>query len=409
MRRYILRLTLNEVFIMVPNWLRQIFVVLTVCSGLFAPSVSSGAVKYRVLHAFGNSGDGAGILAGLALDDNGNPYGTTTGGGAYGEGTVFKLTKGPSAEWGETILHSFCRPGDCSDGPARTGVTLGSAGNLYGSTNIASFEMSPGSNGWSFTVIYDSSSGGLILDNAGNLYGNGGPGEYGYGDVFELSPGSGGWTEQYLYSFHDGSDGDEPFYAPVWGAAGNLYGVTIGRGCGSVFQLHNTSSGWQENVLHNFSAGHGDGCGVRGPVTYNPANGKLYGTTEQGGGKSDFGTVFELSPQKDGSWKETIIHQFSVLYDGAGPGGTLAIDPAGNLYGIAGGGKGPCGGGGCGLVYKLTRASLGKWKYTVLHRWAGPDGALAQAGPTLDSKGNLYGTTIVGGKYGAGVVYEILP
>jgi len=67
---------------MVHNRLWPVFLILTVLSGLLAPRRSSGAVKYRVLHAFGNSGDGAGILAGLALDDNGNPYGTTTGGGA---------------------------------------------------------------------------------------------------------------------------------------------------------------------------------------------------------------------------------------------------------------------------------------------------------------------------------------
>jgi uncharacterized repeat protein (TIGR03803 family) len=79
------------------------------------------------------------------------------------------------------------------------------------------------------------------------------------------------------------------------------------------------------------------------------------------------------------------------------------------MYGTAGGGKGPCGGGGCGLVYKLTPHKNGKCSYTVLHRFLGPDGALPIAGPTLDGKGNLYGTTEVGGKYTHGVVYEITP
>ncbi len=268
--------------------------------------------------------------------------------------------------------------------------------------------MRSGSGRWSFTVISSQESDGLILDEGGNLYGNGLPGEYGYGDVFELSPGSSGWGEQYLYSFTGGSDGDEPDYPLTWDAAGNLYGVTIGRSCGNVFELQNTSSGWQENVLHYFSAGHGDGCGVRGPVTYNPANGKLYGTTVQGG-KDDAGTVYEISPLKDGAWREIIIHQFPGFYDGGGPGGTLAIDPAGALYGTAGGGTGPCGGGGCGLVYKLAPHKNGKWSYTVLHRFTGPDGALPVAGPTLDREGNLYGTTQVGGKYTYGVVYEIAP
>jgi hypothetical protein len=348
----------------------------------------------------------------VALDTKGNVYGMTWGGGAYGYGAAFELMPGAGGRWTESILHSFCRPGHCSDGsPGSSGVTLDAFGDVFGSTTTTSFEITPGLSGWSFTVIYDTGSGGFVLDEAGNLCGAWGPGKYDYGDVFELSPGSGGWTEKDLYDFHGGCDGDEPAYPLTWDNAGNLYGVTIGGGCHKidmVYQLRPTNGQWKEHVLRRFPGFNGDGYAFHGGVTFRSDTGNLYGTTMTGG-KDANGTVYELSLQSDGKWKETIIHQFPVVYDGASPVGMLAIDPAGNLYGVAGGGTGPCGGGGCGLVYKLTPGKNGKWEYKVLHRFTGPDGAAPQAGPTLDSKGNLFGTTQLGGKYGAGVVFELTP
>jgi uncharacterized repeat protein (TIGR03803 family) len=119
--------------------------------------------------------------------------------------------------------------------------------------------------------------------------------------------------------------------------------------------------------------------------------------------------VFKLAPGENGRWKETILYNFPTLKDWAGPVGTLAMDLAGNLYGVAGGGIGSCGGGGCGVVYKMTPDSDGKWTYTVLHRFTGSDGALPVAGPTFDGQGNLYGTASAGGAGGYGVVYKITP
>ena len=74
--------------------------VILVNSALAAP-------KYKVLHAFGSGTDGGGLWGSLAFDANGNLYGTTSGGGVYGDGTVFELTPGSNGRWSETILHSF--------------------------------------------------------------------------------------------------------------------------------------------------------------------------------------------------------------------------------------------------------------------------------------------------------------
>jgi uncharacterized repeat protein (TIGR03803 family) len=82
------------------------------------------------------------------------------------------------------------------------------------------------------------------------------------------------------------------------------------------------------------------------------------------------------------------------------------MDKAGNLYGTTTAGGTSCG---CGLIYKLTPGSNGKWTYTVLHRFTGFDGAGPNANLIMDSKGNLYGTTTTGGAGGYGVAFEITP
>jgi uncharacterized repeat protein (TIGR03803 family) len=260
---------------------------------LTAPAAAAGT--YRVLHAFGRGNDGGGVYAGVTFSNQGNLFGTTRGGGAYNEGTVFELTPHVGGQWTETILHSFCSdPPHCSDGALpMAGVTFDAIGNLYGSSNITTFEMSPKSAataGWSFEVIHGTGSYGYIVDNAGNLYSAWGPGKYGAGAVFELSPGSNGWTETYLYSFcpnpRNGClDGDEPDTALTWDAKGNLYGNTLGGGTGKggvLFELEHKAGGWTEHVLHDFPDYTGDGWDPRGTVIFDQ-NGDIYGTTSQGG------------------------------------------------------------------------------------------------------------------------------
>jgi uncharacterized repeat protein (TIGR03803 family) len=85
------------------------------------------------------------------------------------------------------------------------------------------------------------------------------------------------------------------------------------------------------------------------------------------------------------------------------------FDGDGNLYGTAAtGGNNACANG-CGVVFKLTHGSGGKWTYSVVHRFNGNDGAYPAAALILDKKGNLYGTTTLGGAGGYGVVFEITP
>src|SRR5438445_7907325 len=137
--------------------------------------VTWAAPRYKVLHAFGNTGDGAGVWDSVTLDGRGNVYGTTSGGGGtgcngQGCGTVFELTPERNGKWRHRLLYAFHGKPDASG--AFGGVVFDASGNLYGTTK----------------------------------YG----GAYDYGTVFELTPSAGGWTENVLRSF-DGSDGFEPW------------------------------------------------------------------------------------------------------------------------------------------------------------------------------------------------------
>jgi uncharacterized repeat protein (TIGR03803 family) len=264
---------------------------------------------------------------------------------------------------------------------------------------------------YSFTGGADGNSplSNLILDKAGNLYGTtfvGGA--YGDGEVFELTHNQAGeWTETVLYSFTGGVDGADPYYAGViFDSSGNLYGTTTGGGTsnfGTVFELTPSGGGWSETVLHSFAGGK-DGQSPYAGLTFDAA-GNLYGTTYEGGVFGD-GTVFELKPEAGGQWHETVIHAFD-LTDGDAPAGGVVLDSAGNIYGVTEGGGASTGG----VVYELVKSSNGSWKEKLLHGFgSGSDGSSPYAEQLVfDSKGNLYGTTMGGGAQQSGTIFELSP
>jgi uncharacterized repeat protein (TIGR03803 family) len=130
-------------------------------------------------------------------------------------------------------------------------------------------------------------------------------------------------------------------------------------------------------------------------------NGNLYGTTSYGGA-AGVGTAFKLTKQTDGAWQETLLYTFKDGADGGHPTGLL-LDNAGNLYGATTGHNT------LGSVYKLSRTGTGSWKFTVLHDFSGPDGSLPCGPLVKDAAGNLYGATTFGGTSGIGVVFEVTP
>jgi uncharacterized repeat protein (TIGR03803 family) len=264
----------------------------------------------------------------------------------------------------------------------------------------------------------------LIADSTGTLYGTTQQGGFlnvncafaTCGVVFAMTrTPSGKWKESVLHAFTLGKDGATPIAGLVLDSTGNLYGTAYngGRGncsrrCGVAFVLTRTSSGkWKETVLHSFTGGEDGANPVSGLIF--DTKGNLYGTT-QTGGASGFGVVFELAPNSSGEWKERVLHAFTGGKDGGNPAASLVFDASGNLYGTtASGGRGKCQGRGCGVVFKLTPASGGNWKESVLHTFTGSDGAYPAATLILDPTGNLYGATPLGGAYNWGVAFKLKP
>jgi uncharacterized repeat protein (TIGR03803 family) len=245
--------------------------------------------------------DGSNPSAQLIFDQAGNLYGTTQYGGSGPGGVIFKLIPN-GASWSESVLYNFCSLAMCIDG---------------GGPNA-----------------------GLIFDQTGNLYGTTfGGGVHGYGTVFELKHNAhGSWKEAVVHRFTY-NDGADPVAGVILDQAGNLYGTTWAGGndfSGVAFRISRNQDGrWKEKVLHTFTGGE-DGNGPVGGLTFDQT-GTLYGTTEAGGNmstcrRSGCGVVFKLSPDLKGDWKETVLHDFLEL-PGAYPLAPLIFDASGNMYG----------------------------------------------------------------------------
>lgn len=229
-------------------------------------------------------------------------------------------------------------------------------------------------------------------------------------------------TEQVLFSFPgigDFSGGATPQAGLVRDAAGNLYGTTAGGGafacnCGVIFMISPPAPGstqWTETILHTFQGYPGDGGVPLGNLTFDSA-GNLYGTTLLGGA-SQAGTVFKLSPPAPGQtqWTESLIYEFSGANgDGQFPYSSLDFDAKGNLYGTSFLG----GGNNLGLAYELVPPTSGgtSWILVALHSFAGgADGANPISGLAFDTSGNLYGTTFTDGVSGisGGTLFQMTP
>lgn len=429
------------------SWSLRIMLSAVICLG------TAGGQTAQVLYRFIDKIDGANPSGNLIADRAGNIYGTTEYGGGSFYGTVFELSP-PSqlgGAWKETTLYAFRNTGD---GARPTdGLLFDSKGNLYGTTSDSNaggfgevFQLAPPATkgaAWTETVLYHFQGltdgaypvGGLISDAEGNLYGTS------ESSVFELSPraqSGEAWTFTLLHTFVGGkTDGLSSHAGLVRDAAGNLYGTTLWGGyegnadcgeigCGTVFEVSPPAvkgGAWSEQIIHYLGMGT-DGLNPEGGLTLDTA-GNLYGTTYSGGTMIG-GTAFRLSPpsQSGGAWTEEVIHNFVYgNYDGAAPAATMIMDKAGNLYGTTLFGGTPCffngADYGCGSVFKLSPVSGGtSWTETILYFFPRAWGNPRQPGASLlfDAKGNLYGTTVYGGRYvcttdgsdGCGTVFELV-
>ena len=176
---------------------------------------------------------------------------------------------------------------------------------------------------------------------------------------------------------------------------------------GTVFALQrSTKGGWSGTILYSFHNNGKDGFSPEAVLTLD-ASGNVFSTTTDGGVYGD-GTVFALSRGANGQWEEKVLYSFNGANGGGSvPYAGLTLDQSGNLYGTdAVGGQYSFG-----TVFELTRGTDGTFAENVLHSFDpnGQDGLEPVGAVIFDTKGNLYGTTSVGGEYGSGSVYEVEP
>jgi uncharacterized repeat protein (TIGR03803 family) len=338
---------------------------------LFALLAAAGAQTYSVLTSFDGT-DGVGLHTTPLIDSLGNVFGTTVGGGSADCGVVFELVNNGGGSYTNTTIYDFT----CGDDGARP-------------------------------------EGGLVMDSAGNLYGIAAIfGAHGAGVAYELvNQGGGTYTFEVIHAFTGGKDGGDPTGDLVM-FKGSLYGVTYdggvncgnGIGCGTVYRLTKSGGKWVETVLHGFN-NHGDGYHPYAGVAID-SDGNLYGTTF--GGLFANGTVFKLSPQGSGRYKETILHTFDHKdrkADGCDIMSGVVLDSAGDLYGTAT----ECGKDGDGTVYQLKRSGS-TYGFKVILTFNGKNGVnpYDETGHlAVDSAGNVYGTAAEGGAYHYGTVFKL--
>jgi uncharacterized repeat protein (TIGR03803 family) len=314
-----------------------------------------------VLHEFAGGKDGASPEGRLAIS-GGILYGTTTSGGAYNAGTIYRVTLAGK----ETVIHSF----NGKNGGANpvAGLAVDNAGNLYGTTtaggasgNGVVFELvAPTVAGgeWIGKVLYSFGTGtdgatpvgGINFDASGSLYGTtSAGGMYGYGTVFQLTHSVSGWTENILHHFALQDDGGVP-YAGLVRDGDNLYGATTDGGAGgsngggTVFELTPSGESWTFTVLYSLS-----GWGISGSFrNLLMESGKIFATTHCDGA-NDAGTVYELT-LSGGTWTYNQLYVFTGGTDGLYSFSNLASDGQGNLYGTTNQG----GANGYGDAFKVT-------------------------------------------------------
>ncbi|HTR23616.1 MAG TPA: choice-of-anchor tandem repeat GloVer-containing protein [Terriglobales bacterium] len=409
--------------------------------GCWATVLSSGQ-SVTTLVAL-SSKQGVSPIRNLVQATDGNFYGTTEYGGAYGSGAVIRVSPGGTVK----TLYSFCKQPNCTDGQTPGGSLLqASDGNFYGTTSQGGtantgtvFKITKSgklTSLYSFCSQSACSDGnypgaGLIQATDGNLYGEtanggaygGGCGSYGCGTLFEITT-AGVLTTIYTFCVQPNdncTDGELPMGGLLEASDGNLYGTTASdgnsdtcsNGCGTIFKL---SPARLLTTLYTFCSKQNCADGTSpesGVIEGNDGN--FYGTTNAGGmqycGPYGFGcgTVFQLSP----AGKLTALHSFDNT-DGAQVFAGVVQGTDGNFYGTtySGGANDNCFGT-CGTLFSMTPTGSLTSLYDFCAQSNCPDGDNPVAGLIQGTNGQLYGMASAGGTdsftctFGCGTIFSL--
>jgi len=358
---------------------------------MYQPSPGS-RWKLLDIHDFGGGGDG-GLSLGVIRDTQGNLYGTTFD-SRSGGGVFYELSPADGGKWTETILarlpfgqviratpsYAGKEAGQFYDGVSPLYDMTGDPGGAHKRGAVVSFTVSGGT--WAYTDIYDFCStggkfctdgadpnGGIVVDDAGSLYGVAGSGGHRHGVAFQLSPSGGGWSESVLHAFCTSprcADGDKPGSNMTIDSAGALYGTT---GLGGVRPC---KKHWEK------------GCE---------------------------GVVFKLAPDA-GAWDFSVLATFckrQLCADGARPSQPV-LDSSGVLFaktsigGISSAGAPD----GAGTMFSIDGGAVSSI-YAFCRQTSCADGRLPNSPPLVDPSGNIFGTTQNGGTFDDGVAFELIP
>jgi uncharacterized repeat protein (TIGR03803 family) len=359
--------------------------------------LSAFAQAYSVLYNFGTqSGDPGhpGNPGIIAQGRDGDLYSTTWADGAYGHGSVFKISTSGKL----TVLHSFNLNVDGS--APNSGLTLGTDGNFYGTTseggslgNGTVFRISPTgklTTLYSFTGSADGADpyAAPIQGEDGNFYGTTASGGLGFGTIYKMTP-SGAVTSLFQFDQTNGAYSQTPL---ILATDGNFYGTTTAGGLynlGAVFKI--TSAG---TLTLLYSADYTNTVTIEAPLVQG-SDGNFYATTVIG--DQNFGVVFKMTP----SGSVTILHDFNGTTDGGNPFAGLIQATNGDFYGTTNlYGRG---GSNAGTFYRITS----KGAFSVVHTFNGTDGASSYVTPIQHTNGIFYGDTDAGGTHGQGVFYSV--
>jgi uncharacterized repeat protein (TIGR03803 family) len=399
--------------------------------------------------------DGKMPMGGVILDSSDNIYGTTSIGGAHNHGVIFELVaNGDKTAWSYSLLYSFCGKSSCTDGDSPQGSLIQDVnGTLYGVTSGGGknahgtiFTLAPNKQhtSWKFKSLfsfcpngscsttgggptvkltYAGEASGVPYDGTSPLYGTTeGGGAHGSGVAYSLAPGKKNkWKQTVIHDFcslDNCGDGDLPTGELSFDANGSLYGVTFfsgGQNAGNVYRLAPKHKNWVFTDLFDFqgTSPSPTGLSATGGMIFDSA-GNLYGTTSNGGPEFN-GVLYKLTP--DGKqYTQTILYNFCSLSNCADGGdpyfSTLVMDSTGVLFGTGrSGGNSDFFSQPAGVIYSFD-PSVSQEK--VIYKFCGDTGCKDGAHPSnvvMDAAGNLFGTTLQGGRFGgsegAGTVFML--
>jgi uncharacterized repeat protein (TIGR03803 family) len=374
---------------------RRYFAPLTAIM-LALASLAAAQPAYEAVHLFPPPG-AVRPYAPLVLGTDGNFYGTTVQGGKDDLGTVFRMTPAGAV----TQLHQFT--GHPVDGAYPYAPMIqGSDGNLYG-TSLEGGSSGTGviyrmTHAGALTILYSfvtAAAGypyGPVYEHGGYLYGTTyyGPNLTGYGSVYRYHLASNTFTNLRTFAGPPG-DGANPFSPLRVASDGNLYGLTIFGGASNNGAIIRVVPGTGAvSVVHSFAGtvhGYYPGWGGLTEV-----GGLLYGMTENGGVNAG-GTIFSFNPSTSAF---LVRHSFNYP-TGYSPIGGLTLH-GGMLYGTT-----PYSTGGGGSIFQYNPATDA---VTNLHLFNVADGNQSHATVIVGPDGHLYGTTVIGGAFGAGTIFR---